>query len=436
MLSSPARMGLLASDHVHSDGDDPRSRAADRAVRRLLLCIITPLAIATLVGVVLLWPGRDPEVPPEVGPPATAVKADIERTTFGPCPPEQGGPDSTCQVATLRLRGGPDAGLRTDLVLNVVANPGIPTLKQGDRIVVQPSGPGPGSYVFVDFQRNRPLLLLGAAFAVLVVALARWKGLAALIGLIATLLVLAKFVMPAILDGKDPLAVCIVGASVTMFIVFYLAHGITVRSSTALVGTLLSLVVTGVLATWATSASRLTGVGTEEALTLNALAGQVDLRGLLLGGIIIGGLGVLNDVTITQASAVWQLHLADPAARPIQLYRQGMQVGRDHIGATVDTLILAYAGAALPLLIFFSLADRSFGEVIGSSLVAEEVVRSLVGAIGLVLSVPITTGLAAFAAAQAPVDQASSSPPPAARVRTAAAQLLRRRPADPWADQR
>ncbi|MEJ7763927.1 MAG: YibE/F family protein [Acidimicrobiales bacterium] len=431
----------MPSDHVHGvDGDDPRSRAAERAVRRLLLIVITPLALATIAGLVLLWPGQDPEVPPEVGPPATAVKADVEQATFRECPPEQGGGEATCQVATIRLRGGADTGLRTELVLNVVANPGIPTLSQGDKIVVQPGGPDPGSYAFVDYQRTRPLLLLGAVFSVLVVALARWKGLAALVGLLVTLVVLAKFVLPAILDGKDPLIVCIVGASVTMFVVFYLAHGVTVRSSTALVGTLLSLLVTGLLAMWATTASRLTGTGTEEALTLNALAGQVDLRGLLLGGIIIGGLGVLNDVTITQASTVWQLHLADPAASPARLYRQGMRVGRDHIGATVDTLILAYAGAALPLLIFFSLADRSAGEVITSSLVAEEVVRSLVGAIGLVLSVPITTGLAAIAAARAPVAADDPSPPPldraGSRARAAARDLLSKRKADPWADGR
>ena len=426
----------MASDHAHAtDGDDPRSRAADRGVRRLLLLLITPLALATVVGLVLLWPGRDVEVPPEVGPPAAAVKATVERTTFRPCPPEQGGEASSCQVVGLRLRSGRDAGLATELVFNVVANPGIPTFDQGDRIVVAPLGAQGGAYVFVDFQRSRPLLLLAGVFAVLVVALARWKGLAALIGLVATLFVLARFVLPSILDGNDPVAVCIVGASVTMFVVFYVAHGITVRSSTALVGTLLSLLVTGLLATWATSTARLGGTGTEEALTVNALAGQVDLRGLLLGGIIIGGLGVLNDVTITQASTVWQLHLADPQAGVVALYRRGMQVGRDHIGATVDTLILAYAGAALPLLIFFSLADRSFTEVITSSLVGEEVVRSLVGAIGLVLSVPITTGLAALAAHQAPVDEGEAPPPRAERARAAVGQLLRKRPVDPWADQ-
>jgi uncharacterized membrane protein len=418
------------------EGDDPRGRAADRSVRRLLLLLITPLAVVTVVGLVVLWPGRDIEVPPEVGPPATAVKADVQRTTFGPCPPEQGGGASTCQVVGIRLRSGPEAGLATELVLNVLANPGIPTFDAGDRIVVQPIGVEPGSYAFVDFQRSRPLLLLAVVFAVLVVALARWKGVAALIGLVATLLVLAKFVLPSILEGHDPVAVCIVGASVTMFIVFYVAHGVTVRSSTALVGTLLSLLATGLLATWATSAARLTGAGSEEALTVKAFADQVDLRGLLLGGIIIGGLGVLNDVTITQASTVWQLHLADPTAGPASLYRRGMQVGRDHIGATVDTLILAYAGAALPLLVFFSLADRSFGEVITTSLVGEEVVRSLVGAIGLVLSVPITTALAAVAAARAPVGPEGGTPPPASRARAAIDQLVRRRPADPWADQR
>lgn len=127
MPASEVRMGRLASDHVHLvDGDDPRSRAADKAVRRLLLLIITPLAIATLVGLVLLWPDQDPEVPAEIGPPATAVKATVERITFGQCPPEQGGPAARCQAASLRLHGGPDAGLRTDLVLNVVATRASP----------------------------------------------------------------------------------------------------------------------------------------------------------------------------------------------------------------------------------------------------------------------------------------------------------------------
>lgn len=426
----------MSSNHAHDvDGDDPRSRAADRGVRRLLLLFITPLAVATLVGLVLLWPGRDIEVPPEVGRPSTVVKATVERTTYRPCPSEQAGEESTCQVVGLRLQGGLDKGLITELTLNVLANPGVPAFEVGDRILVQPVGAAAGGYVYIDFQRSRPLLLLAGVFALLVVGLARWKGLAALIGLAATLFVLAKFVLPSILDGNNPVAVCIVGASVTMFIVFYVAHGVTVRSSTALVGTLLSLLVTGLLAVWATTASHLGGTGSEEALTVNALAGQVDLRGLLLGGIIIGGLGVLNDVTITQASTVWQLHLAEPAAGPMALYRRGMHVGRDHIGATVDTLILAYAGAALPLLIFFSLADRSFGQVITSSLVAEEVVRSLVGAIGLVLSVPITTGLAAIAAARTPVSDATSPPRPATRVRASLDRWLRRRPADPWADQ-
>jgi uncharacterized membrane protein len=420
--------GSHAHDHGHGSGYEagPASRAADRGVRRLLLAVVIPLGLITVVGLVALWPSGHLAIPAEVGPPVEVAKATVEAADLEPCPEEQGGAASTCQVLTLRLTSGPNTATRTELVFNVVANPGIPVFERGDRIIVQSLAPG--LYTYVDVQRDRPLLLLGLGFAVLVVALARWKGLAALVGLAVTLLVLVKFILPSILDGNDPVLVCIVGAAATMFVVFYLALGVNIRSSTALIGTIVSLAVTGVLARAVTEAAHLTGRGSEEALTLSAFAGQVDLHGLFLGGIIIGGLGVLNDVTITQASAVWQLHLADPGAGARLLYRQGMAVGRDHIGATVDTLVLAYAGAALPLLIFFSLADRSVQQVLTSSIVAEEVVRSLVGAVGLVLSVPLTTALAAFASARAHVPTDAANLPPSAWTRIRDRLPVRRDP--------
>jgi len=388
--------------HDHGPAvDATRSAAADRGVRRALLAVVVPMALLTIAGLVALWPRSELAVPASVGPPAEVARATVERATLRGCPDDQGGPESPCQVVDLRLTSGRFAATKVTMTLNLEANPGVPELDDGDRIIVQ--SVAPGQYFFVDMQRGRPLLALGIGFAVLVVLLARWKGAAALVGLGVTLVVLVKFILPSILDGNDPVLVCIVGASATMFVVFYLALGVNIRSSMALIGTIASLAITGVLARIVTGAAHLTGRGTEDALTLSAFAGQVDLQGLLLGGIIIGGLGVLNDVTITQASAVWQIHLADPQAGPMSLYRRGMAVGRDHIGATVDTLVLAYAGAALPLLIFFSLANRSVQQVLTSSIVAEEVVRSLVGAIGLVLSVPLTTALTAIAASRAPV---------------------------------
>jgi uncharacterized membrane protein len=210
-----------------------------------------------------------------------------------------------------------------------------------------------------------------------------------------------KFVLPALLQGESPLLVAIVGSAAVMFVILYLAHGVSAQTTTALLGTLASLVIIAILAGLFIEAARIVNLGTEEATFLQISASQVDLRGLLLGGVIIGSLGVLNDVTVTQASAVWALRAADPSASPRHLYRSAMRIGRDHIASTVDTLVLAYAGAALPLLLLFTLASRPVGDVVTGELVAEEIVRTLVGSIGLVASVPITTALAAFVASKA-----------------------------------
>jgi uncharacterized membrane protein len=207
--------------------------------------------------------------------------------------------------------------------------------------------------------------------------------------------VLILFVMPAILEGTNPLAVAIVGAAVIMFVNLYLAHGFNARTTTAILGTMASLAVTALLAFLFVEFGRFTGFGSEEALFLQLSADQINLQGLLLGGIIIGTLGVLDDVTITQASAVWELHVANPTYAFGDLYRSAIRIGRDHIASTVNTLVLAYAGASLPLLILFTVSQRRLDQVLNSEVVAEEIVRTLVGSIGLVASVPLTTALAA-----------------------------------------
>jgi uncharacterized membrane protein len=208
--------------------------------------------------------------------------------------------------------------------------------------------------------------------------------------------VLIRFVLPAILAGGDPLTVAIVGGAAIMFVALYLAHGINAATTTAVLGTLASLLLTGLLALLFVEISIFTGVGSEEAAFLQISQQQVNLEGLLLASIIIGTLGVLDDVTVTQASAVWELRRANPAYRLGDLYRAGIRIGRDHIASTVNTLILAYAGASLPLLILFTVSGRDLSQVLNTEIVAEEIVRTLVGSIGLVASVPITTGLAAF----------------------------------------
>jgi uncharacterized membrane protein len=231
-------------------------------------------------------------------------------------------------------------------------------------------------------------------FAAAVVVLGGIRGLAALVGLGATVVVLLAFILPAILEGHNPLAVALVGATAIAFLALYLSHGFTTRTTVALLGTLGGLACVALLALAFMALAGITGFGSEEAFVVSALGTQIDLRGLVLGGIVIGALGAIDDMTVTQASAVWELRATDPGISRRSLLRSGMRIGRDHVASTVNTLVLAYAGASMPLLILFVLSEQSFGTVANSEVLATEIVRTLVGSIGLVVSVPITTWLA------------------------------------------
>jgi uncharacterized membrane protein len=202
-----------------------------------------------------------------------------------------------------------------------------------------------------------------------------------------------KFMLPALLSGEDPLAVALVSSAAIMMVLLYLAHGVSIRTTTALLGTLFGLGLSAVLGTWAVGATHLTGVGSEDDLTLTAVAGQVRLSGLLLAGIVIASLGILNDVTVTQASAVWELRDLDPTVSPRRLFTGAMRIGRDHIASSVYTLVFAYAGAALPILLLINLADRPLSTILTGEAISQEIVRTMVGSIGLVLSVPLTTAV-------------------------------------------
>jgi uncharacterized membrane protein len=226
------------------------------------------------------------------------------------------------------------------------------------------------------------------------VALGRWRGAASLIALGVTAAVLALFVLPAILAGRDPLAVAVVGSCAIMLAALYLTHGVNARTSAALLGTLASLLLIGLLGSAFAAAARLTGADEDTASLASALGTVVDGRGLVLAGLVIGALGALDDVTVTQASAVWELRAADPHRPAGQVFRAAMRIGRDHVGAAGNTLVLAYAGSALPLLLLFSVAERGLADTLTTQVIATEVVRTLVGSIGLVAAVPVTTALA------------------------------------------
>jgi uncharacterized membrane protein len=227
-----------------------------------------------------------------------------------------------------------------------------------------------------------------------VIAFARWRGLRALIGLVGAYFVLVSFMLPGLVEGKPPLLLALVGATVIMIGVLYFAHGFSARTSTALLGTMFGLAITAVLAAWATDAANLAGVGSHDAATLVNTSANISISGVILCGLIISGLGVLNDVTITQSSAVWELYELAPGSSARKLFTSAMRIGRDHIASTVYTIAFAYAGAALPILIIVMLYDRPLADALTSAELSEEVIRTLVGSIGLVLAIPVTTLIA------------------------------------------
>jgi uncharacterized membrane protein len=359
----------------------------------VLSALAGALAALALIGLAILWPSADP------GPDAPALSSfegvytatTTERT-------EQrclGGDASTrCLSLMFRLLEGPDEGMTVTVELPASSSR-VVGVGVGRRVLLghQPDVEG-FEYVFLEPDRRLPLLALAGVFALAVVALGGWKGASALVGLLATLLVLFLFVVPAILDGHDPLLVSLVGSVVIAFAALYLSHGVDVRTTVALVGTLGGLLCAAILAVAFMDAAEITGLASEEALYLTALGTHLDLRGLILGGMMIGALGAIDDITVTQASAVWELRSVDPTMSRRRLLRSGMRIGRDHVASTVNTLVLAYAGASMPLLILFVLSDQPAGTVANGEIVATEIVRTLVGSLGLIASVPITTWLA------------------------------------------
>jgi len=363
--------------------------------------ILVPCALLTLVGLALLWPHS---IHVSTQNPTTGgyqrAYGQVLQVTEQACPDGLvvTGPATPCGTAVVRVTSGP--GANSTVQVNLPQGPGAPHLAVGDDVVLgaRPDPQAPDELIFEvsDLQRGQPMLLMLALAAIAVVAFGRLRGLTALVGLAISFAVLLWFIIPAILDGESPLPVAIVGSAAIMFAVLYLTHGFSVHTSVAVLGTLASLVVTGLLGALFTATLKLTGFGSEETVYLSLLNGNVDMRGLLLAGIIIGALGVLDDVTVTQASTVAEL--APGARSRLSLYRSATRIGRAHVASAVNTIILAYAGASLPLLLLIAAGGQDVSDLLTGPTLAQEILRSVVGTIGLVAAVPITTGLAALVA--------------------------------------
>ncbi|WP_410615366.1 YibE/F family protein [Amycolatopsis sp. lyj-109] len=395
--------------HGHGHGHGPAAPASKR-VRLLLIWLLAPLALATVVGMIVLYPWGK-AAPTSVVPQGTPVHADIRTTATGPCLAQgqvqvgdQTDPNAKpCLTVELTMTDGPAAG--KPLRLTVPIEPSTPRFATGDAVVLAYNGGNAddtASFQLVDFQRGTPLLVLAALFAVAVLVLGRWQGIAALVALGLSFVVIALFILPAILAGENPLVVAIAGAGAIMFIALYLTHGLSARTSAAVLGTLVSLALIGVLSAIFSAAASLTGLDDSTTTLIGSLGHGIDARGLLLAGVVIGALGVLDDVTVTQTSAVWELRRANPDLTWRELYSSGLRIGRDHVGSAVNTLVMAYAGAALPVLLYSSISGVGLGALLGSEDIAQEIIRTLAGSVGIVAAVPVTTVLAALIASREP----------------------------------
>lgn len=394
--------------HGHSSG---QMILASARTERVLRIITVAIAVLTVLGLVLLWPG-DAGDPGDTGVGADpallaspTVSARVTSVVAQPCSYDAA---STCRLLTIGVTGGERAGEVFTLEQPTGSQGRV--LAAGDDIdvIADPLPDGGVNYSFYDYQRSSPLLVLLVLFGAAIVALGRWRGIGALAGLAASLAVLVVFMLPSLLDGNSPVLVALVAASVIAFIALYLAHGINTQTTIALISTFAALLVTGVLSWIFVYAAKFTGYSDDGSQFLDALGLPIDPRGILLAGIVIGSLGVLDDVTVTQVSAVWELRSAQPDLTTEQLFTRALRIGRDHISSTVNTLFLAYAGASLPLLLLFTEAGQGIGDIATREVVAVEIVRSLVGSIGLVSAVPITTWLAATVLATRPDTTASA----------------------------
>lgn len=374
---------LQESSHGHSHAHGPAPKAS-RGVRIVLAVLLIPLLLASAIGMIALWPTDTPER----GTLITVAEGSTMMT---------GTLTSTVEEDHIWVLSDEEFG-GEELQLMIGPEYADTNIGPGDKVRFQqiPTGDtGDYVYIFQDFERTTPITLLAAGYALLVVLVARWRGIASIIGLVVSFGVIVAFTLPALWVGTSPVAVALITSVVVMFVVLYVAHGFTTRTSTALLGTIIGLGVTVLLAAWAVDSTNIVMLD-EYLVQLGMIDERVSVQAIVLCGMVLAGLGVLNDVTITQASAVWELKTVNPQLGVWELFSRGMRIGRDHIASTVYTITFAYLGASLPMLMMVSLIDQSLGFTLTSGEIAMEVVRTLIGSIGLVAAIPITTFLGAL----------------------------------------
>ena len=401
--------GASAPDHGHDHGHShihdhnviPWTAFRTNRMLQAVLGLIVVSAVATIVLLISLWPGggaTDEAVSQGalVGLGSERFGATVIDVIDQACSYSTSTNPQDCRIIEFEVDEGRFAGQQFQFgEANLQNDAFAPDLDPGDGIIAA-FEPSTEFWFYGDRDRRGMLVVLAAVFALFVIALGRLRGVAALAAMAITVGVLVWFVAPSVLDGNDPLLVAVVAAAAIAFVSLYLTHGLTPTTTVALAGTLISLVLTLGLASFFFALANFTGLATDEGTLLPFIATDLKLSSLLLGGAVLGTLGALDDVTVTQVSTVAELHRRSPELGVGQLVASGIRVGRDHIASTVNTLLLAYAGASMPLLLLFAASDQSLDKVASSELVSVEIVRTLTGSVGLVAAVPITTVLAAL----------------------------------------
>ena len=371
----------------HPHGSHRRSEPAPVGAgsRRVLLGLLGLLAVLTVAGLVTLWPdsGALDDVGSRAdfaGPGVTFPRADVESLEG--------------QAMTVVVAEGEDVG--DELTVELPPQVAESGLQAGDTVLlrrVPGGGDVPTAYSWFGTERSDALLWLVIAFVVVVLLVAWHRGLLAMVGLAISAGLIVMFLLPGLLTGGPALLLGLVCSSAILYVVLYTTHGFSVRTSAALAGTLVGIAITALLGVLTVRATRLSGVGEGGGL-LQSYGTDLDFQGLLTCAVMIAGLGVLNDVTITQTSAVWELRAASPTMSRRRLLASGMRIGRDHIASTIYTIAFAYTGTALTLLLVLRLYELPFVELLSTEEITTEVVRTLVTSIGLVLAVPVTTAIA------------------------------------------
>jgi len=387
--------GRRARLRLRAEGDELRHLVASPS-GKVLVAAAVGVAVLTLAGLLALWPyGWHPAGKPASG----TVPATVEKVIDAPCG------TAACRSIEVTVQGQ-----RRMLGLGSVRN--APAVGVGDQIRLLRTGdadaqPAAGTYVhydFVEVDRRGSMLWLAAVFALLAAALLRWRGVLAVLGVLISVAVLVGFLVPAILAGKPALLAALVAALAVMFVTLVLTNGLGVQTLASALGISATLVLTCALAYFAVRFTHLDGTSDLEMLELKAGSQFLLLRGVILAGMVIGALGVLADTAVTQASAVMALRRANPRYGARELYREGFTIGRDHLSATIHTLVLAYAGATLPLLLMLKAGQATGTDVINAQTLAVPIVATLVGCLALVAAVPIATGLASLLLARLPLD--------------------------------